>query len=414
MKLLYGLALIVICAATGSAQNIAPYTWKRLVTRVVDTRDVIDEKGVVHHNEYGDTQLVKCLVDAVLDGKINPYEWWPSDGSHFSKFTTKMPRTELMERMHFRDDTVHAPSTTVKGKIDTIIHLGGNFPAVNDTKIEVVEQWEFDPITRVTEVTILGIAPVRELYVEKTQYRGHFTIFWIKWDEIRDILLQNDQAMGKAGFQKYLWCDYFKYSSLVFDTQSHQRPQVGSIVEHDAIRKLSVVDTVYFDGHLSLTSDGAILSQIIFNNVQLNKFAAYSDSGDRLKRRLISKNIQLWHKRDTVEVEDSFGTVIKKISSVNVNWANISYRCLESWSFDWYNGKTSVAIKGISPDFEDYANRRKLLLGSTDSFPANYSQLFWVRYSDISDILSNYDTWHPLNNFSTNLWNSYFLPQPVR
>jgi hypothetical protein len=79
------------------------------------------------------------------------------------------------------------------------------------------------------------------------------------------------------------------------------------------------------------------------------------------------------------------------------------YDLLEKWRFDTEQGRIVVHLLGIKPRF-DKSIRDQI------KWPLRYKSLFWVRYEDVSSILRRYYQYHPLNNLSTAIWQSYFLP----
>ena len=385
-------------------ENKPAILWKKLVVRIIDTRDTLDGNGVTHHNISGDRALLKSIAQAAITHKISVYK---GDLFYEKNFEWGSPLTQAAI-----NEYINPPADTImeykNNKDTTIIKLHGSFPTIKDTKIRVAEMWSYDPAKKVTEIRILGVAPVKEYYgYDDTFYRGSAPLFWIKWEDIKNIV--QGMPMLPRGISGYLWDDYFSSGGVRADTElitGSYEGNKGNIFSKSATRLLTIIDTDSREeragDHISDWSFNSPLSEIIYTAVKEKGVAASVSPAGATAKILQPRDINVWIPPDTVEFEDIDGGDMKKIVHINVNWATINkFMLSEQWKFDAGAGVVTIQIMSILPRFD-----KKQYTG--DEHTIHYTYLFWVKHKDIAALLTEYDNWNPLNNFSTTLWNGYF------
>ncbi len=208
------------------------------MTRVVDTRDTLDNKGRLHHGASGDTMLIKYIISQVLEGRVDAYY-----SSSFGQ--TKIYRTSVLWAI---GDTMYYYNKA-SNYCQKIVVRGQRYPTKDDAQIHIIEQWSFDPIALKTEISILGIGICRLQLDSSGKLGGSKPIFWVKFAEMRALLQQYDKIGRRTSLQKYIWCDYFKYPGLIWDTLSTRfRQETTVTLGHNGIRSIIVADSQFVKG----------------------------------------------------------------------------------------------------------------------------------------------------------------------
>ena len=362
------------------------HVWKRRVSRLIDTRYTLDEKGNLLKNEFGDTMLAKLLVDAVMKKQIKAYEYYDS------RFEDKIDLSQLNKTIH--------------PELDTLDKSDYHSPFTYSAFFRIIEDWVYYPLKRETEIHIIGIDPMHDLYGAGGIYRGHTGTLNVKWTDFLDIYHKYCTAYPENTFLKSLFDDNFKYPGLYPDTQSIQSPLSGEVWRKIALRDIEVRDTDYWENpHFYDAGDNNNLFGELLDSIQKKKLNVYSDFGERFSHKLLSNEVGFGADVDTEEVINPVtGEKELKVTTHDFDpeWFH-KYTVLESWSFDPPKGKAKVKILGIEPRLDKTGLRF-----------IRYDNLYWVRYEDILSILQHLDEYHPLNNLSTALWRSYFQPQTAK
>ena len=360
--------------------------WKKRVSRLIDMRDTLDVKGRIHKNDFADTSITKLLIDAVMKQEIVAYE------HYYTHFEDKIDLSRLNLLIHPELDT-----------LDKSIH---HAPFVYSRLYRIIEDWVYYPLKRETEIQIVGVIPLHEIYGDDSVYRVHSGIFLIKWNDFVNFYEKYSNIYPENNFLKSFWDDYFKYPCLYIDTQSAQPRCSKKILSKTALRDIDIIDTDYSENpHFYEENDAGNLFTAFFDPIHKKKIIAYSDRGERFSHTLSSNDVDFWTTVDSVEIVNPItGEKEMKITHYDFNpdWFH-KYTILESWSFNLLEGKATIHILGIEPR-----------LDQTGLKFIGYHNLFWVRYNDILDILQSYDEYHPINNLSTALWQGYFKPHAAK
>jgi hypothetical protein len=174
--------------------------WKKEIGRIVELKETEDPK--VHHlrNLRNDTVLLEMIVNAVMAGKITAYSSW----DHY--FTTKLSPKEMQEMLLSKPDTVTMVDPVTGKEMMKIVNHDFDYGAV--TKWRIYEQWSFNRETGHTDIQIVGIAPMLEVYVDGN-YRGMKPLFWIRYADITGILARYEEYYPNNFLAGKIWDDYF-------------------------------------------------------------------------------------------------------------------------------------------------------------------------------------------------------------
>jgi len=399
---------------TAQAQDEGHMVWKKRVARLIDTRDTLDAKGHLHKKEYGDTLLAKLLIDAILDSSITPYKI--ADESKIQQLEID----DIKYKIHGEPDSVYSSS----GLRDSVVFNRPIFQYKDAKTYRVWEDWRFDPMNREMKIQVLGIELYRDEFLKSGDYLGSMPLFFIHWENAKDILNQLKRKNPQNNIQRYLWDSYFKKPGLFSDTQSIDTiipSTTENILTKRAIRDVEIkgdpdsfrnnnkqgwtsneMDQFFewFDkNEFHEENENITIGQLIYDSLYAGRLNAYYDLSNRLTDILPFDSIGFKIMPDTV-----FNEELDKQTLVyhDIDWyRQFKYSLLEEWSFDTENGKTTIHLLGIEPR-----------LDLTDiEYIRIKNPYFWVRYEDVKDMLHHYDEYHPLNNLSTALWQSYFKPE---
>ena len=203
---LYGVAFVVmLCTAGSAAFAQATGVWKKNVARMIDLQQKDDEK--IHHlaNAKQDTTILEMMITAMKAGRLTAYHTFDNN------FTTKLSLQDLNELIASRIDTVSIVDP-VTGKAETkIVHMDFDYSLIH--KYRILEEWVFDPHTGKTDIQITGIAPVRDIYGDDGVYRGSQAMFWVHYNDLRNILTKYEQYHPDNTLALHIWNDYF-YSDI--------------------------------------------------------------------------------------------------------------------------------------------------------------------------------------------------------
>ncbi len=150
--------------------------------------------------------------------------------------------------------------------------------------------------------------------------------------------------------------------------------------------------------HLKDLSPDSSLFGIIEHAVVTGRIPALDSAGNNIN------TVDLYGVPDTQTIYDPI-TNLEKIAVVHFNHLNshISrFKLLLEWNFDRTSGNTTVRILKIAPQ------RLRTNFDETFSY---LEDIFWINFSDISDILSSYEETHPDRSLALLLYKEYFAKE---
>ena len=155
--------------------------------------------------------------------------------------------------------------------------------------------------------------------------------------------------------------------------------------------------------HLRDISPDATLLEMIVKEIKAGSLTAYSnrDGNFTTKLTIDAVNEMFPPHFDTFILTDPLtDKKATKIAKNDFDYASIhKYRILEEWIYNPATDKTEIQIKGISPLMNFY--------GCDGSFHGHRA-MFSVRYSDIKNLIANYELYHPNNSLASHIWDDYF------
>jgi hypothetical protein len=175
--------------------------WKKQVARVIDLADNQDEK--VHHlkGQNLDSSLVDILISAVRSNKFPAYS--TSDLTINNKISTSDFNALTTP---IKDTVITVDPVTRKEKM-SIVTQDLNTEKIH--KYRVIENWSFNTATGKTDIEIVAVAPLMEVWSGGRVLIGVKAWFYVKYADLEKAYIQSKKNSPIKSFANYIWEDYF-------------------------------------------------------------------------------------------------------------------------------------------------------------------------------------------------------------
>ncbi len=195
------LAFAVIMFYNNASAAPGGEVWKKQVARVIDLEDNQDNK--VHHlkSQNQDSILVDILISAVRSNKFSAYS--KSDLANSAKFTTGEFITMTTPA---KDTVVTVDPVTGKEKMSIVTQ---DLNTENIHKYRVIENWSFNTATGKTDIEIVAVAPLMEVWSGGRVLIGVKAWFYVKYADLEKAYIQSKKNSPIKSFANYIWEDYF-------------------------------------------------------------------------------------------------------------------------------------------------------------------------------------------------------------
>lgn len=202
-KTAFAAALLFICSSAFAQreENASREIWKKKVGRVIDMAPKEDNAN--HHltDMREDTSILEMMTNAIKSGKLIAY-------SNFDdEFTTRLSADGLKEMMTTRPDTIEVIDPITNARTIRVTRRDFDYSLIH--KYRILEEWAFNPHTGITSIQIIGIAPLREIYDENNTFRGVQAMFWVKYNDVKNIIGKYEQYHPDNSLSGHIWSDYF-------------------------------------------------------------------------------------------------------------------------------------------------------------------------------------------------------------
>jgi gliding motility associated protien GldN len=166
-------------------------------------------------DDNGDQRFISILLKAIRSGEITAF-----DASADDRFTTPL------DSVGVKGITASGPADTVKvvdvndpNKIVGYRVTQSSFDPDAVMKLRIKEEWVFDREASRMFVRIIGIAPLKTVYLPNGQERGSTPMFWVYYPDLRPILAKYEVYNPKnMGTGRMTWEELFEsrmFSSYV-------------------------------------------------------------------------------------------------------------------------------------------------------------------------------------------------------
>ena len=376
------LLLLLAATATAQTQPAAKATWKNRVSRVIPVVDSSAKPAVVP----ADSTLQAILAQLAASGKIPAYEPYATD------LKKQLPVADI-QGILLRHDTIEVEDPVNGAKFIKVMDVPTQMSSV--TNWRVIEKWTYDETTGAGKTTILGIAPLVDVYNDyDNSFRGYISIFWFRWEDVQDIV----NAYGRRHKDRDVNRLYLM--SLTGGTLDPKEEMPVSIYN---TRQAFLADTFIEHAHQVRTEvTDTALAELLTRKVLVGTIPAFQLGGNPLKampREEVGKGIT--PSTDTIELIDPVtGVKFQRIVSRDFSYDRITnYKLMLEWKPDMSNGEISWRVKAVAPTMTIYDDNGKDL---------GYKVMYWVFYKDFMAAQSKLKMYHPHIDFSTALWDAFF------
>ena len=174
------------------------------VWREIDLREKINQVFRYEAQDDNGSQIfVDMLLKAVNSGEITAF----SD----DRFSTPMSLNEISDLTVGTADTVAKTDINDPSKVVEYVVTKASFDPKSVVKIRIKEEWVFDREASRMFVRILGIAPLKTLFLPNGQERGTTAMFWVYYPDLRPMLAKYEVYNPKnMGMGRMTWEELFE------------------------------------------------------------------------------------------------------------------------------------------------------------------------------------------------------------
>jgi len=162
--------------------------------------------------------FIDMLLKAVNSGEVTAFN--ASD----DRFTTPMTLPEIQLLTTGTADTVAQTNVNDPTLIERYVVTRASFDAKSVTKLRIKEEWVFDRESSRMFCRIIGICPLKTLFLPNGKERGVSPMFWVYYPDLRPTLAKyevyNPKNMGQSRmtweelFESRMFSSYIVKSSL--------------------------------------------------------------------------------------------------------------------------------------------------------------------------------------------------------
>lgn len=384
--LLLSVFLLVFCFGTG-AQGTG--IWKKRLSQILVIKrkdDTISQKNVIA--KATDTSLADLMINAVKQSKLRAYR-------DPNTFLDTISLAQFKDIFGIKFDTVQIQPIAAS---DTTIITEKQITGESVSSFSVLEEWTFDPLNGKTSIQILSISPRFSTYRDDGEYLGEHSIFWVQYKDVLPILIRHKFSAMNDDLLTLLWDDYFNVNIKSWGNSPHF-PLPPDLTDEYVLGRKAVAKTSFqkvFDKERNAFHDEDTSSPISAYIISA-MFEKYIKAYEPIDYFLAKQ-------KSVVEIRDSLyqygrgDNYVFPDTSHKYDRTFIAYSFLEDWKYDILKGKVEINVLAISP-LQDEHTEGELIT----PYP-----LFWIKYSDIKQVLNNYALYHPYDNIISRQWDEYF------
>ncbi len=182
------------------------------IWRELDLREKLNQPFRYDAEDDNGSQIfINMLLKVVRSGEVTAF----AD----DRFTTPMTLSEISQLTVGSADTVARTDVNDPSKVIEYVVTRASFDAKSVVKLRIKEEWVFDREASRMFVRILGIAPLKTLFLPNGQERGTAIMFWVYYPDLRPTLTKYEVYNPKnMGMSRMTWEELFEsrmFSSYV-------------------------------------------------------------------------------------------------------------------------------------------------------------------------------------------------------